>query len=115
MSDEIIDVPEFLDRVMEDKDLLKELLDIFSTDFVQKREDLGKAVETKDFETIRSIAHSLKGASGNISAKPLREVCVTLETKGKESDGEGLAELLTELDKQYAALQERIKTLKEEL
>ncbi|MCA9404134.1 MAG: Hpt domain-containing protein [Candidatus Omnitrophica bacterium] len=115
MSDEIIDVPEFLDRVMEDKDLLKELLDIFSADYVQKRQDLGKAVETKDFETIRSVAHSLKGASGNISAKPLREVCVILEKKGKESDGEGLEALLIDLDKQYAALEERMKTLKEEL
>ncbi len=115
MSEKIIDVPEFLDRVMEDKDLLKELLDIFTADYVQKREDLGKAVTAKDFEPIRSIAHSLKGASGNISAKPLREVCVILEKKGKEQDGEGLEELLAELDKQYAALQERIVTLKEEL
>lgn len=115
MSEEIIDVPEFLDRVMEDKDLLKELLDIFAADYVQKRVDLGKAVEGSDFETIRSIAHSLKGASGNISAKPLREVCVVLEQKGKDGDGEGLAELLTELDKQYAALEQRMASLKEEL
>ena len=115
MSEEIIDLPEFLDRVMEDKDLLRELLDIFTEDFVQKREELGKAVAAKDFETIRGVAHSLKGASGNISAKPLREVCMALENKGKAGDGEGLEQLLTDLDKQYAALQERIVTLKEEL
>lgn len=115
MSEEIIDVPEFLDRVMEDKDLLKELLDIFVADFDQKREELSKAIGTNDFDTIRNVAHSLKGASGNISAKPLREVCVTLESKGKSGDSEGLEQLLTDLDKQYAALQERIVTLKEEL
>lgn len=115
MSEEIIDVPEFLDRVMEDKDLLKELLDIFTTDFAQKREELGQAIPAKDFETIRNVAHSLKGASGNISAKPLREVCTVLEHKGKTSDGDGLEELLVDLDKQYAVLLERIVTLKEEL
>lgn len=115
MSEEIIDVPEFLDRVMEDKDLLKELLDIYVADFDQKRGELSIAIETKDFDTIRNVAHSLKGASGNISAKPLREVCMTLENKGKSGDSEGLEQLLTDLDKQYAALQERIVTLKEEL
>lgn len=115
MGDEIIDVPEFLDRVQEDKDLLKELLDIFVEDFEQKRVKLGEAVTNKDFETIKSIAHSVKGASGNISAKPLREVCVVLENKGKGRDDSGLPGLLEDLDREYAALKKRIGTLKEEL
>lgn len=115
MSEEIIDVPEFMDRVQEDKDLLKELLDIFVEDFEQKRIKLTEAVASKDFETIKSIAHSVKGASGNISAKPLREVCIVLETKGKERDAAGLTVLLQDLDRQYTALKKRIVTLKEEL
>ncbi len=115
MSDEIIDVPEFMDRVQEDKDLLKELLDIFVEDFEQKRIKLTEAVANKDFETIKSIAHSVKGASGNISAKLLREVCIVLETKGKAGDAAGLTVLLQDLDRQYTALKERIVTLKEEL
>lgn len=115
MSDEVIDVPEFMDRVQEDKDLLKELLDIFVEDFEQKRVKLSEAVKTRDFETIKSIAHSVKGASGNISAKFLRAVCAQLELQGKEHNPDGLEDLLKDLDKEYAALKARIVTLKEEL
>ncbi|MBP9854405.1 MAG: Hpt domain-containing protein [Candidatus Omnitrophica bacterium] len=115
MSDEIIDVPEFMDRVQEDKDLLKELLDIFVEDFEQKREKLTEAAATKDFETIKSIAHSIKGASGNISAKPLRAVTIKLETRGSEKNASDLDMLLKDLDREYAALKTRIVTLKKEL
>ena len=115
MSDEIIDVPEFMDRVQEDKDLLKELLDIFVEDFDQKRVKLTEAVATKDFETIKSIGHSIKGASGNISAKFVRAVCIKLETRGMEKNDSGLEDLLKDLDREYDALKKRIVTLKKEL
>lgn len=115
MSDQILDVPEFMERVQDDKELLLELLDIFVEDFEQKRVTLGEAITNKDFEVIGSIGHSVKGASGNISAKQLREVCIVMEEKGKSQDASGLEDLLSQMDKEYAILKERIVEVKKEL
>jgi len=115
MSEEAIDLKEFLERVQDDKELLLELLDIFSADFQEKRKQMGEAVENKDFDQIKSISHSLKGASGNISAKPLREVMLQCEEIGKKDDLTGMEDVLANMDKQFEALTERIGSLKTEL
>ncbi len=104
MNESVLDLKEFLDRVQDDKDLLLELLDIFDADFKVKRKLLKIAVEKKDFEEIRGIAHSFKGASGNISAKSLRIVCMKLEDMGKNQNISGIDELLVDLDKQFDLL-----------
>ncbi|MCA9398975.1 MAG: Hpt domain-containing protein [Candidatus Omnitrophica bacterium] len=115
MSEETIDLAEFMERVQDDKELLLELLDIFMEDFQEKRRQLGDAIEKNDVEQVKSIAHSLKGASGNISAKPLRQSCLKLEEIGKEGKLDGGQELLVTIDQQYQDLVKRIETLKEEL
>lgn len=115
MSQEAIDLPEFLDRVQDDKELLLELLDIFSEDYQQKRRQLGESVRSQNFEDIKNIAHSMKGASGNISAKPVREIFLTLEIMGKNNDLSGIDDLLIKLDARFEELRQRIATIKEEL
>jgi len=114
MSDGVIDVEEFLERVQDDKELFFELLEIFSEDFVEKRTALGTAVESQDFEQIRSVAHSLKGASGNISAKALRAVCLRLEEMGRNNDLGDIDKLLTDLDQTFTDLTACIEELKKE-
>jgi len=115
MSEEAIDVNEFLERVQDDKELLLELLDIFSDDFKQKRQSLQSAVNNSNQEEIKSIAHSLKGASGNISAKPFREICLKIEEAVKNNDISVVGDLLSDIDQQFEKLSSRMTQLKEEL
>ncbi len=115
MDEAVIDIEEFLERVQEDKELLFELLEIFTEDFGEKRELLSTAVAGKDYEQIRGIAHSIKGASGNISAKVLRTICVTLEDMGKNNNLDGIEDLLVNLDKSFEHLTARIEEVKKEL
>jgi len=115
MSEEAIDVVEFLERVQDDKELLLELLDIFIEDFQEKRKLLGEAIGQQDFESIRSISHSVKGASGNISAKPIRALFIKVEEMGKNNDLTGADELLSTIDVEFTALTDRISNLKTEL
>ncbi len=98
MSNEILDLNEFLERVQDDKELLLELIDIFSEDYAIKRKLLQEAVEQDNFEEIKSISHSLKGASGNISAITLRKIFLDFEEMGKASDLSGGKEKLADLD-----------------
>lgn len=115
MGNDAIDLNEFLERVQDDKELLLELIDIFAEDYEGKRKLLGTAVEGKDYEEIKSIAHSLKGASGNISAKKLRMILLQFEEMGKAQDLSEVEEVLEALDKEYANVAERFESLKEEL
>ena len=113
MIDEIFDLDELMERVQEDKELLVELLDIFVDDFAKKRKLLEQALADDDIEQIKGIAHSLKGASGNISAKILRANFIKLE---EVIANKGLGEIknvFQNLDDSFIALSARIQETKE--
>jgi len=114
MNKEIFDVEELLERVQDDKELLVELLDIFTEDYQGKRDGLGAAATNNSFEDIRTIAHSLKGASGNISAKSLRLTLLELEDMGRDENLDGVEEKLSDLDRKYGELVVCMNELKEE-
>ena len=105
MSEEIIDLKDVLERVQDDKELLVELFDIYQEDFVVKRKALGDAIAANDIAKIKEIAHSMKGSSGNISAKPLHAACLKLETLAKEGKTDGMQEVAETIDGYF----ERIK------
>ena len=105
MSEEIIDLKDVLERVQDDKELLVELFDIYQEDFVIKRKALGEAIAANDIGKIKEIAHSMKGASGNISAKPLYAACLKLEMLAKENKTDGMQEVAVAIDGYF----ERIK------
>lgn len=114
MSEEIIDLPDVLERVQDDKELLLELFDIFEGEFGKKRQALGAAVAAKDIQKIKEISHSLKGASGNISIKPMHALCVQMEQLAKANTTEGMDALLTRLDEQHTAFLAHAAKLKKE-
>ena len=112
MSEEILDLAEVMDRVQDDKELLLELFDIFISDYSEKRRLLEKAVAANDIDQIVSISHSLKGASGNISAKLMRETFLKFEVMGKNGNLAEAKVSLGVLDKQFGDLQNRINQVR---
>ena len=115
MNDDVLDLKEFLERVQDDKELLLELLDIFQQDFQDKRVLLNTAIESNDYEQIKSIAHSLKGASGNISAKALRATMLSFEEIVRAKNLTEARNVFHKMDGQFEALKNRIQILKKEL
>jgi len=114
MSEEIFDLTEFLERVQDDKELLLELLEIYVSDYQEKRIQLEQAIQDQNYEEVRSITHSLKGASGNISAKILRQTFLDLEEMAKNEDLSEAANAFSEMDQQFQALTEEIEKVKKE-
>ena len=115
MSEEVFDLDEFLERVQDDKELLLELLDIFEADYGEKRKAIATAIEGSDSTEVRNIAHSLKGAAGNISAKRLRETFYKMEEMGKEEKLDGAQEVLDEADKNFSDLREKLQEVRQNL
>jgi len=104
MSAEALDVNDFMERVQNDKELFFELLDIFISDFQQKRQLLEEATTNSDYQTIEHVAHFLKGSCGNISAESLRIIFHDLEIKGREKKVGDVASYLGDIDEKFEEL-----------
>ncbi len=89
MADDVVDLNEVLERVENDRELLVEIIEIFLEDYPGKMNDLQDALSKKDFNQTREIAHSLKGAAANISAKKIAALFLELEDMGKSNDASG--------------------------
>ena len=97
-SEEVIDLKDVLKRVQGDKELLAELFDIYQEDFLVKRQALGDAIAAQDIAKIKDIAHSIKGSSGNISAKPLHAACLKLEALAHEGKTDCMQDVASAMD-----------------
>ena len=74
---------------------------------------LDEAVAKNDFDQVRNIAHGLKGASGNISAKKLRISFSNLGQMAKSQDFSKAQETLALIDQQFNELKDFVaKNLK---
>ena len=114
MNKDIIDMDDVMERVQDDRELLMELLDIFQNDYIIKRKLFGEYLAAQDAEQLRDVAHSLKGASGNISATQMFATCMKIEKMADDNILEGLGELFQTLDKQFEDLQACIAELKQQ-
>ena len=102
------DLTEGLNRVVGNTELYKKLLFSFYRDNREKTQEIKQAVETNDFSTARHLAHTIKGVSGNISAKRLFAAARDLEFQLKRGSPENLSELL---DQFSLALEEVMDSL----
>jgi len=114
MDDQVIDFQDALDRVQDDQQLLFELFDIFEEDFQIKRRELEKYLRDGNAEMIRNIAHSLKGASGNISARQINAICARMEKDASEERLDGISQQLKDLDERYTIYCQEAQRLRQE-
>ena len=113
MSADILDLPEVLERVQNDRGLLVELFDIFLADCPAKIDIIKKAALRSDCGALRDAAHAMKGAAGNLSAKRLHAAFSAIEQTAKKGDLSGLEALLSDLDRQWNELKQYIIRFKE--
>ncbi len=99
-----IDYPAAMQRIGNDESFLKELIDLYIVTFETKREELSRAIEKRNFEEIRTIGHTLKGSSANLSLLPLQEISFQLELAGKEANIAKVAGTLELLEFEFERL-----------
>ena len=88
-----------LEEIMEDE--FAELIQVYIADSDPRIAALQQALEQKDSTALREISHSFKGASGNISALPLADLCFKLEEKACVETLDGISSLITGIDSEY--------------
>ena len=107
-KDVIFDRNSFLDRLLGDENLAKEIIKGFLEDSLRQIATIKDAFDKKDTNGIHYQAHSLKGAAANISATALKELAYQIEVAGKTGDLTKAASLISKLDEQFLALKKRL-------
>lgn len=75
----IIELEAALDRCDQDIDLYKELISIFRQDFPSNIAEIKECLINGDWETSTRVAHSIKGALGNLGAPKGSKCAYSLE------------------------------------
>lgn len=91
MSDESKKIVVHIDPDLEE--IIPRFMEIRQEDLKHIREALGRG----DFETIRRLGHSMKGAGGSYGFGPISKIGADIEIAGKEKRAEEIEGLLGDL------------------
>lgn len=107
-----LDLSEALDRSAGDKQFLDKMLQYFIKSMDSNINILQSSIENNDSDTLVKQAHTLKGASGNLSADKLRTAAFKLEKMGIEGDLKNAPQILDEIKKEAARIEKYYDQLK---
>jgi HPt (histidine-containing phosphotransfer) domain-containing protein len=82
----VIDWDELRERLCDDDELVVTVIDLFVAECPGWLAAIVDAVAAADGERIRTSAHALKGAAGNLSAHAVAVLAGRLERAGREGD-----------------------------
>jgi PAS domain S-box-containing protein len=88
---------------------LAEVIDVFLQTIPRRLDDLRQAQARGDADSIRALAHSLKGASAQIGARGMADLCVQIEAVVRGGDMAALGDLLTALESDYAVVSSSLR------
>jgi PAS domain S-box-containing protein len=100
----VFDQVSLMVRVMEDADLAKNIMELFLEDIPKRIEMLKRFLDAGDASGVERQAHSIKGASANVSGEALRAVAFEMEKAGKAGDLDAARGLMTRLEEQLEKL-----------
>jgi len=100
----IFDKQEFLNRLMNDRELAQTIITTFLDDMPRQIEALKLSVEQSNTENAATAAHRIMGAAGNVTGMTLHETAQAMEKAGKANDTEQLKLLMPELEKKFMEL-----------
>lgn len=92
-----------------DWNFLKEVVDVFLSDYPKLIDDLRRAHKESDSDTLMRAAHSLKGMMKNFQAEPAAEAAFELEKKGKEDNFDGVPDAIENLAGQVADVDKTLR------
>jgi CheY-like chemotaxis protein len=100
-----------LRRAGGDRKLLIGSIRLFQAEYPKKIKEARKAMATRDGQALAETAHAVKGLAGNFDAGETRDAAKRLEASGHSSDFAGAKAALAALEKEIAALEQRLKAV----
>ena len=109
LADNPIDIEKAIEEFEGDKQFLSEVIEGFTMEVIEQIGTIRKALSCGDAETVRNVAHSIKGGAANITAKALSRVAFELEIKGKIKELNGAGEIVDNLEREFETLRKFIQ------
>ncbi|AFM23186.1 PAS domain S-box protein [Desulfomonile tiedjei] len=104
-----IDEARLLEQVGGDKDLLRQLIDLFAEESPKLLGKMREAIEHQDPEMLQMAAHTMKGMIGNFAANLAVEEALKLENLGKSRSMEEARDRLLALEKEIMSVQDALR------
>jgi len=92
-----LDLSKALAQACGDEEFLDEMIQYFIESMPSQIETLHSSIESKDTDALTKQAHTLKGASGNLSADKITAAAFKLEQMGRKGDLTNASQILDEL------------------
>jgi CheY-like chemotaxis protein/HPt (histidine-containing phosphotransfer) domain-containing protein len=89
--------------------VLAEIIDQYLAQTVEGRNDLARVTGEGDAQGLVQVAHKLRGASANVGAVVLAEICSELEVQGRGGRLEGTAGLVERFDAEFGRARDALK------
>jgi HPt (histidine-containing phosphotransfer) domain-containing protein len=99
-----VSFPDLLTRVGNDRELVRELFEIFKTEFPHLLESLRESVRCGHMKQVETTSHTLKGMLSSLSATRAAAAAVLLEQKGRDEERPGLGEALANFEDEVTDL-----------
>lgn len=96
-------------RVKHKQDRMLELIRIFKEFTPEKVKQLCAALQAGDLPLISSLAHSIKGSTGNIGAVRMQHLCHQIEVESKDKAGDSLQKYESLLLDEFQQLLEKME------
>ena len=100
----IFDLDDALEQVGGDREILEEVLEVFSESYPDQLSELKNAIDNGDAHIIERAAHTLKGSVGTFSAKKALETASRLEIMGRDGQLQEAAAVYSKLEQEVEEL-----------
>jgi len=107
----ILNMDEAIKRLSGQKELYLQLLKRYLEDYENVAQTIEKSLNQKNYQEAHRLAHTIKGLASSLSAKPLRDRALALETAIKNQDYNNLKVLFNSFQLEARRLNDKIKTL----
>jgi HPt (histidine-containing phosphotransfer) domain-containing protein len=98
---ETVNVVHIKETTLGDDEFLAELIDIYLDDVPPQLELLRAAVARADAAAASSVAHRLKGSSGNVGAESLSALCNQIERAGRQSRVDKVSRMMPQIEEEF--------------
>jgi HPt (histidine-containing phosphotransfer) domain-containing protein len=99
-----VNLRDLLVRVDNDRDLLRELIEIFKVEYPTLLQQLQEHVVRRDMKSVERVCHGMRGMLSSLSANRAAATTARLEQMGRDGDSAGLNDALVVLEQEYNEL-----------
>jgi CheY-like chemotaxis protein/HPt (histidine-containing phosphotransfer) domain-containing protein len=106
--DAIFDRSDLMDRVMQDEELARLVINAFLGDMPKQIELLKQSAAAGEFENVEKLAHQIKGASATVGGAAFSRLAGIIEQAGRAGNMAVIAARVEAVDAHFASFQQAI-------